>query len=172
MGSLVLTDDMKTSVLLLLSSCLLVISRAQRFRPFAGGNKPKLCSDGTNPRCGDGSLPVCRDGQEVSSTAFPPCSRGQGPPRCNDGGGLKCGDGSEFKSPKVCNDGSRPSCQPGGVPPVCPDNSALDFSSFPPCPGSGRPRERIPRCTDGGRLECADGTPLPILDRVRNFLQG
>merc|ERR1719433_1651208 len=159
---------MKTSLLLL--SAFLLAGRAQRFGPFAGGNKPKLCSDGTNPRCGDGSLPVCQDGQEVTST-FPPCARGQGPPRCGDGEGLKCGDGSELKRPKICNDGSRPSCQPGGVPPVCPDNSALDLTSFPPCSGS-TPRERIPKCTNGGRLECSDGTPLPILNRFRNFLQG
>merc|ERR1712020_388145 len=171
MGSLGLADAMKTA-LILFSTFLLNTNRAQRFRPFAGGNKPKPCSDGSNPRCGDGSLPVCQDGQVVTSTSFPPCARGQGPPRCGDGGGLKCGDGSEFKRPKVCNDGTRPSCQPGGVPPVCPDNSPLDFTSFPPCPGSGRPRDRIPRCSDGGRLECSDGTPLPILDRVRNFLQG
>merc|ERR550519_2142989 len=138
---------MKTA-LFLLSTFLLTTARAQRFRPFAGGNKPKLCSDGTNPRCGDGSLPVCQDGQEVTSTSFPPCARGQGPPRC--------GDGREFKRPGACNDGSRPFCQPGGVPPVCPDNSPLDFTSFPPCSGS-RPRDSIPKCTNGGRLECTDG---------------
>ena len=32
-------------------------------------------------------------------------------------------------------------------------------------------RDRIPRCANGGRLECVDGTPLPILDRVRSDIQ-
>merc|ERR1711931_320990 len=125
---------MKSAALLL---CLLLTVSGQRLRPFAGGKTPKLCSDNSNPKCGDNKPPVCKDGTKVRTTRFPPCP-GQGPPTCQDGSRLRCEDGSELKRPRICNDGSRPSC-PGGVAPVCPGNIPLDLTSLPPCQ-EGRPR--------------------------------
>merc|ERR1711973_917189 len=133
MGSPLSSITMKTALLL---SCLLMVVSAQfgdllSSRPFAGGKRPKLCTDNSNPRCGDGSLPVCKDGNVVDTSRIRPCRPGQGPPSCQDGSNLQCADGAEIKRPKVCNDGTSPSC-PDGNPPVCPDNTPWTSPSSRP----------------------------------------
>merc|ERR1719373_1144953 len=112
---------MKTALLL---SCLLMVVSAQfgdllSSRPFAGGKRPKLCTDNSNPRCGDGSLPVCKDGKVVDTSRFPPCGLRNGPPSCQDGSNLKCADGAEIKRPKGGNllvSTTLPSLQTGRLP--------------------------------------------------------
>merc|ERR1712227_577927 len=88
-------------------------------------------------QCSDGNKPTCTcdNGTVVTRPRFNPC-------------------GDRTKPTCVCADGSRPTCA-NGVAPVCRDGSAPNPSAIPPC------SDGLPRCEDGGRISCADGTRLP-----------
>jgi hypothetical protein len=110
-----------------------------------------------------------------------------GPPGVGGPGRGPPGGGPPGGGP--CTDGAPPSCD--GSPPACPDDSAPDFSSFPPCTFTGGPPAFLLSllmdpssppdpsllmdvlCPEGVKLTCADGsTPRGPPPGLLDIFQG